>query len=192
MLIIYDYSRLTWVSFLKEKSEAFEKFKVFKALSKNQTEKRLKEVRSDRGGEFSSWNFKEYCDKHGIKREYTIPRTPQQNGVVERHNRSIQQMARSMMNERNIPQTYWVEAIHTLFISLTKLISGHTVTRLLMNYGLEELLQSSILKSLGVNVISRTMMKILANMMTRLMKVSSWAMLQIVKGTDVTIRGCIN
>ena len=72
-------------------------------------------------------------------------------------------MARSMVNESNIQ----------LFISLTLLISGHTVTRLLMNYGLEDLLQSSILKSPGVNVISRTMMKILANMMTGLMKVSS-------------------
>jgi transposase InsO family protein len=106
MLIIDDYSILTWVSFLKEKSEAFEKFKVFKALNENQTGKRLKTVRSDRGGDFSSWNFKEFYDKHGIKREYTIPRTPKQNGVVERHNRSIQQMVRSMMNERNIPQTY--------------------------------------------------------------------------------------
>jgi hypothetical protein len=89
MLIIDDYSRLTWVSFLKEKSEAFEKLKVFKALTENQTGKRLKAVRSDRGGEFSSGNFKEFCDKHGIKREYTIPRTPQQNGVVERQNISV-------------------------------------------------------------------------------------------------------
>jgi transposase InsO family protein len=103
MLIIDDYSRLTWVSFLQEKSEAFEKSKVFKALTENQTGKRIKAVRYDRGGEFSSGNFKEFCDKHGIKREYTIPRTPQQNGVVERQNRSVQQMARSMMNERNIP-----------------------------------------------------------------------------------------
>jgi hypothetical protein len=79
-----------------------------------------------------------------------------------------------------------------LFISLTKLISGHTMTRLLMNYGLEDLLQSSILKSLGVKVISGTMMKILENMMTGMMKVSSWVMLQIVKGTYVTIRDWIN
>jgi hypothetical protein len=120
MLIIDDYSRLTWVSFLKEKSEAFEKFKVFKALTENRTGKRLKAVKSDRGGEFSSWNFKELCDKHGIKREYTIPRTPQQNGVVERQNRSVQQMARSMMNERNIPQTYWVEEIHAVVHIINK------------------------------------------------------------------------
>ena len=106
MLIIYDYSRLTWVSFYKEKAEAFEKFKIFKALTENQTRNRSKEVRSDRGGEFMSSVFKEFCDKHGINREYTIPRTPQQNGVVERQNRIVQQMARSMMNEKNIGQTY--------------------------------------------------------------------------------------
>jgi transposase InsO family protein len=105
MLIIDDYSKITWVAFLKEKVEAFEKFKKIKALTKNQIGKRLKAIRSDRGGEFMSSDFKEFCDKHGIKREYTIPRTPQQNGVVERQNRIVQQMARSMMNEKNIGQT---------------------------------------------------------------------------------------
>jgi transposase InsO family protein len=113
ILIIDDYSRLTWVSFLKEKAEAFEKFKIFKALTETQTGKRLKVVRSDWAGEFMSRDFKEFCDEHGIKREYTIPITPQQNGVVERQNRTVQEMARSMMNEKNIGQTYWVEAIHT-------------------------------------------------------------------------------
>jgi transposase InsO family protein len=109
MLIIDDYSRLTWVDFLKEKDEAFEKFKIFKALTENQTGNRLKAVRSDRGGEFMSSDFKELCDKHGIKRAYTISGTPQKNGVVERQNRTVQQMARSMMNEKNIDQTYWVK-----------------------------------------------------------------------------------
>ena len=84
MLIIDNYSKLTWVSFLKEKDEAFEKFKIFKALTENQTGNMLKAVRSDRGGEFMSSDFKELCDKHGMKREYTILITPQQNGVVER------------------------------------------------------------------------------------------------------------
>lgn len=95
ILIIDDYSRLTWVAFPKEiESEAFEKFKVFKALTENQIRRILKAVRSDRGGEFTSGDFKYFCDKHGIKREYIIPGTPQQNGVVERHNRSVKQMAR--------------------------------------------------------------------------------------------------
>jgi hypothetical protein len=73
MLIIDDHSRLTWVSFLKEKAKEFEKFKIFKALTENQIGKRLNAVRSDRGGEFMSSDFKEFCDKNGIKREYTIP-----------------------------------------------------------------------------------------------------------------------
>ena len=65
------------VTFLKEKFETFEKFKIFKALTENQTGKRLKVVRFDRGGEFSSGDFKEFFDKHGIKREYIILWTSQ-------------------------------------------------------------------------------------------------------------------
>jgi hypothetical protein len=120
MLIIDDYSRLTWVAFLKEKVEAFEKFKIFKDLTETQIGKTLKAVRSDRGGDFMSKDFKEFCDEHGIKREYTIPRTPQQNGVVERQIRTVQEMAKSMMNEKNNGQTYWVEAIHTTVHVLNK------------------------------------------------------------------------
>jgi hypothetical protein len=73
MLIIDDYSKLTWVSFLKEKAEAFEKFKIFMTLTENQTGNGFKAVRLDKGGEFMSSDFKELYDKHGIKREYTIP-----------------------------------------------------------------------------------------------------------------------
>jgi hypothetical protein len=120
MLIIYDYSRLTWVAFLKEKAESFEKFKVFKALIETQIGKRLKAIRLDWGGEFMSRDFKEFYDEHGIRREYTIPRTPQENGVVERKNKTLQEMAKSMMNEKNIGQTYWVEEIHTTVHVLNK------------------------------------------------------------------------
>ena len=58
MLVIDDYSRLTWVTFLKEKYEALEKFKIFKALIENQTGKRMKAIIYDRGGEFSSGDLK--------------------------------------------------------------------------------------------------------------------------------------
>ena len=90
MLVIDDFSRLTWVSFLREKFDAFEKFKKFNALAENRTGRKLKAILSDRGGEFMSRDFKELCDRHGIKREYTILGTPQQNGVVEHQNRSVQ------------------------------------------------------------------------------------------------------
>ncbi len=120
MLVIDDYSRMIWVAFLKEKSEAFAKFKIFKALTENLTGRKVKAIRSDRGGEFSSKQFKDFCDEHGIKKEYTIAGTPQQNGVVERHNRTVQQMARSMMKEKNISQGFWVEAIHIAVHILNK------------------------------------------------------------------------
>jgi hypothetical protein len=76
MLVIDNYSKLTWVAFLKEKAEAFEKFKIFKALTENQTCNIIKAVRLDIGGDFMSSDFKEFYDKHGIEREYTILGTP--------------------------------------------------------------------------------------------------------------------
>ena len=90
MLIIDDFSRMTWVSFLKYKSESLEKFKIFKALAENQIGCKLKCIRSNRGGEFTDYDFADLCNEHGIKQQFTIVGTPQQNGVVERQNRSIQ------------------------------------------------------------------------------------------------------
>ena len=106
MLIIDDFSRMTWVSFLKNKSEALDKFKIFKALAENQTGCKLKCIRSDRGGEFTNYEFADLCNEHGIKQQFTIAGTPQQNGVAERQNRSVQQISRAMMQEKNIAQTF--------------------------------------------------------------------------------------
>lgn len=78
---IDDYSRNTWVCFLKEKSEAFETFKKFKVLAENEVSCQIKCLRTDRGGEYNSQEFVEFCEKHGIKRQLTAAYTPQQNGV---------------------------------------------------------------------------------------------------------------
>jgi transposase InsO family protein len=77
MYIIDDYTRLTWVYFLKEKSEAFEKFKTYKFLIENETDLKIKCLRSDNGGEFTSKEFIQFCENHGIKRQFSSPRTPQ-------------------------------------------------------------------------------------------------------------------
>ena len=106
MLIIDDFSRMTWLAFLKNKSEALEKFKIFKALAENKIGCKLKCIRSDKGGEFTDYNFVDLCNEHGIKQQFTIAGTPQQNGVVERQNRYVQQIARAMMQENNIAQTF--------------------------------------------------------------------------------------
>ena len=89
-LIIDDYIRMTWVYFLKGKSEAFEKFKTFNNYVENETNLKIKCLRSDNGGEFTSKEFNNFCEYHGIKRQFSAPRTPQQNGVVEMKNRIIQ------------------------------------------------------------------------------------------------------
>jgi transposase InsO family protein len=84
---IDDFSRNTWIYFLKKKYEVFDKFKEFKALVENQTEKIIKVLRTDNGGEFCGNEFEEFCKKCGIARQKTTPYTPQQNGVAERMNR---------------------------------------------------------------------------------------------------------
>ena len=70
MLIIDEFSRMTWVTFLKNKLEALEKFKIFKTLAENQTGCKLKCIRSDRGGEFTDYDFADLCNEHGIKQQY--------------------------------------------------------------------------------------------------------------------------
>jgi transposase InsO family protein len=90
MLLVDDYTRMTVVCFLKNKSEAFENFKIYKEMVENEMDSRIKCLRSDNGGEFTSKEFMDYCSNHGIKRQFSIARTPQQNGVVERKNMTVQ------------------------------------------------------------------------------------------------------
>ncbi|KAJ0829337.1 putative RNA-directed DNA polymerase [Helianthus annuus] len=112
-LLIDDVSRMCWVYFIEKKSDAFEKFKIFKALVEKQSECSIKVLRTDRGGEFCSKEFNSFCEVHGIKRELTEPHTPQHNGVVERKNRTVMGMARSMLKERSLPNYLWAEAVAT-------------------------------------------------------------------------------
>eukprot|EP00253_Pinus_taeda_P014281 PITA_14281 len=84
ILFIDDYSRMVWLGLMKHKDEAFEKFKSFKALVENESDYKIKCLRSDRGGEFTSNEFFDFCEDHGIRMEFSTARTPQQNGVVEK------------------------------------------------------------------------------------------------------------
>jgi transposase InsO family protein len=104
---------MTAVFFLKNKSEAFENFKIYKEMVKNEMDSRIKCLRLDNGGEFTSNEFMDYCSNHGIKRKFSIARTPQQNGVVERNNMTVQEMARTMIMDSNLTDTFWTQAVHT-------------------------------------------------------------------------------
>ena len=95
---IDDYSRYGYVYLMHKKSDTFGKFKEFMAEAEKQLGKSLKTLRSDRGGEYLDTKFKDHLLEHGILSQLTAPRTPQQNGVAERRNRTLQDMVRSMMS----------------------------------------------------------------------------------------------
>ena len=88
------------------------KFKSFKELVQNQTNHNIKCLRSDNGGKFTSNDFNEFCEKHGIERQLLATKTPQQNGVAKRKNRIVQETSRTMINEEKFPNVYWREAIY--------------------------------------------------------------------------------
>ena len=77
MLLIDDYTRMTWVCFLNKKLEAFECFRIFKEMVENEVEMKIKCLRSDNGGEFTSNEFYSYCEEHGIRRQFSAVYTPQ-------------------------------------------------------------------------------------------------------------------
>ena len=93
-----DHTRRVWVYFMKQKGEALEKFKEFKAEAENHLGMRIKFLRFDNGGEYISHAFKEFCKNNGIRQHFTAPYSPQQNGVAERLNRTLMEMARCMIH----------------------------------------------------------------------------------------------
>ena len=112
-VIVDDFSRYTWVSFLKEKSETFTFFKMLYMHFKNVYNKCVKRIRSDHGREFENQFFSLFCDKKGISHEFLAPITPQQNVIAERKNRTLQEMDRVMLSSMNLSKRLWAEAINT-------------------------------------------------------------------------------
>ena len=86
--------------------------------SREERGKRLKSLRSDKGGEFISNEFNKFCIERGIKRQVLAPGTPEQNGIAERRNRSIMDCARTLIIEKNVAIKYWKEAINTIVHTL--------------------------------------------------------------------------
>ncbi|KAL0456393.1 UNVERIFIED_CONTAM: Copia protein [Sesamum latifolium] len=111
------------VYLLSHRSEALDCFKRFLAEVENQREVNLKVFRTDRGREYLSEQFKQICEDKGIIRQLTIPYTPQQNGVAERRNRTLLEMARSMMAQANLPISFWGDAILTAAYILNRVPS---------------------------------------------------------------------
>jgi transposase InsO family protein len=111
LVIVDDYSRFTWVFFLQEKSQTQDTLKGFLRWAQNEFRLRIKKIRSDNGTEFKNSQIEGFLEEECIKHEFSSPYTPQQNGVVERKNRTLLDMARTMLNEYKTLDRFWAEAI---------------------------------------------------------------------------------
>ncbi|KAL2226309.1 UNVERIFIED_CONTAM: Retrovirus-related Pol polyprotein from transposon TNT 1-94 [Sesamum indicum] len=97
----------------RKKSDAFDTFRRWRALVENETGLQVKCLRSDNDGEYSNEGIKNYCTDHGIRMQKTIPGTPQQNGIAERMNRTLNERARCMRLKSGLPKMFWADAVNT-------------------------------------------------------------------------------
>ena len=111
MSFVDDYSQKVWVYFIQHKSKTFVKFKLWKTKVENQTGRKIKCLKSDNGIVYTNSRFTELCKEHGIKRYFIIRKTPQQNGVAEKMNRSIVERARQFRLNEELEKKLWAEAV---------------------------------------------------------------------------------
>ncbi|GJW31868.1 putative reverse transcriptase domain-containing protein [Tanacetum coccineum] len=122
LVITDDFSRFSWVFFLRTKDETSGILKEFIRQIENQLNQKVKTIRSDNGTEFKNKDVIEFCGLKGIKREYSNARTPQQNGVAERKNRTLIEAARTMLADSFLPNTFWAEAVSTACYVLNRVL----------------------------------------------------------------------
>ncbi|GJS03884.1 putative ribonuclease H-like domain-containing protein [Tanacetum coccineum] len=111
-LITDDYSRFSWIFFLAKKDETSGILRIFITGIENQLNHRVKIIRSDNGTEFKNQNLNQFSNSKGIKREYNNARTPQQNGVAERKNRTLIEAARTILADSLLPTPFWAKAVN--------------------------------------------------------------------------------
>nr|KAJ0218843.1 hypothetical protein LSAT_V11C300152690 [Lactuca sativa] len=113
LVVVDEFTRFTWVVFLKKKSHAAQE--IISLIHKNETLTglKVKQLRSDHGTEFRKSTLKEFCDHKGIGQNFSPPRTPQQNGVAERRNRTMIEAGRTLMIHVCLPMSFWAEAVNT-------------------------------------------------------------------------------
>ena len=117
---IDDCTRFCYVYLLKTKDEALHYFKIYKVEVENQLERKIKHLRSDRGGEYFSNEFNLFCEEHGIVHERTPPYFPESNGVAKRKNRTLTEMVNAMLDTTGMSWEWWGEAILTACHTLNR------------------------------------------------------------------------
>ncbi|KAJ0533211.1 putative RNA-directed DNA polymerase [Helianthus annuus] len=123
LVVTDDYSRFSWVSFLKTIDETFDSLMALFKRIENLYQRRIKRIRSDNGTEFKNSKMEEFCDERGILHEFSAPYTPQQNGVAERKNRTLIETARTMLADSKLPINFWVEAVSAACYTLNRVLT---------------------------------------------------------------------
>jgi transposase InsO family protein len=120
VIFIDDFSRKVWVYFMWHKSEMFAKFKLWKAEVENQTGKKVKCLKTDNDTEYTNNEFRDFCEQQGIKRHFTVRKTSQQNGVVERMNKSIAERARCLRLNAGLSKSFWADAVSMTYYLINR------------------------------------------------------------------------
>ncbi|KAI3768520.1 hypothetical protein L2E82_19267 [Cichorium intybus] len=121
VLFIDDCTRMTWMYFLKNKSEVLDKFIMFHTMIQTQFQKNIQIFRSDNGGEFVNTSMKQFFQSKGIIHQTSCPHTPEQNGVAERKNRFLLEITRALLIESKVPKSFWPEALATATYLINRL-----------------------------------------------------------------------
>jgi len=122
LVIVDDYSRFTWVIFLTTKDETYNEFEAFVTRIQKTSGFQVIHIRSDHGTEFDNTRFDEFCRTNGMDHNFSAPSTPQQNGVVERKNRTLEEMARTMLIASVLPRNFWEEAVNTAYYIINRVM----------------------------------------------------------------------
>ncbi|GKA86258.1 putative ribonuclease H-like domain-containing protein [Tanacetum coccineum] len=113
LVVTDDYSRFIWVFFLATKDETSGILKSFITGIENLVDHKVKVIRCDNGTEFKNREMNQFCEMKGIFRQFSVARTPQQNGVAERRNRTLIEADRTILADSKLPTTFWAEAVNT-------------------------------------------------------------------------------
>ncbi|GJW29518.1 retrovirus-related pol polyprotein from transposon TNT 1-94 [Tanacetum coccineum] len=111
LVIVDEYSRYTWVQFLKKKSQARKIIMSFIRMVENQNDVKVQQIRTDNGTEFRNHELESFCDEKGISHIFSSPYTPKQNGVAERKNRTLIEATRTMINGSLLSKHFWTKAV---------------------------------------------------------------------------------
>ena len=120
LVVVDDFTRYTWVVLLKDKAEALEK--MIHLCKKLQVDKNIviTRIKSDHRSEFENTKLATFFNDQSIHQEFSSPKTPQQNGIVEQKNRVVQEKAHVMLHNKKLPKSFWGEAVNTACYTLNR------------------------------------------------------------------------